>query len=113
MLNSMSSCTPINNYALISDCHCLAPVSRAGFVDEGGMLHMVDAIFEERHFDGLLNRYESPDNLSSSEGVFLACTFLLAAWLVSDVMKKPGNTMKEGCRIPTISSCSLRRRSRV
>ncbi|HYD63554.1 MAG TPA: glycoside hydrolase family 15 protein [Noviherbaspirillum sp.] len=56
---------------------------RVGFVryDDPRMLRTTDAICAGLVRDGLLMRYESPDNLPGREGVFLACTFWMAACL--------------------------------
>lgn len=54
---------------------------RVGFVayDDPRMLRTVDAICGELDSNGLLLRYNAPDGLPGTEGVFLPCTF----WLVS------------------------------
>ncbi|MBK4736588.1 glycoside hydrolase family 15 protein [Noviherbaspirillum pedocola] len=56
---------------------------RIGFVahDDPRMVRTVDAIRHELDRNGLLLRYNAPDNLPGSEGVFLPCTFWLAACL--------------------------------
>ncbi len=55
----------------------------AGFVayDDDRMVRTTKVISEELMQDGLLLRYRSEDGLSGSEGMFLACTFWLAACL--------------------------------
>jgi GH15 family glucan-1,4-alpha-glucosidase len=56
---------------------------RIGFVawDDPRMLRTVDAIRKKLDRDGLLLRYDAPDGLPGAEGVFLPCTFWLAACL--------------------------------
>jgi GH15 family glucan-1,4-alpha-glucosidase len=56
---------------------------RIGFVayDDARMLRTADAIRRELERDGLLLRYDAPDGLPGAEGVFLPCTFWLAACL--------------------------------
>jgi GH15 family glucan-1,4-alpha-glucosidase len=53
---------------------------RVGFVDynDPRMLRTTEAICRELDHDGLLLRYNAPDGLPGTEGVFLPCTF----WLV-------------------------------
>ena len=56
---------------------------RVEFLDysDPRMIRTTDAICEELDRGGLLLRYASPDGLSHPEGVFLPCTFWLAACL--------------------------------
>jgi GH15 family glucan-1,4-alpha-glucosidase len=56
---------------------------RVGFVayDDPRMVRTADAICKDLEFDGLLLRYDSPDGLPDREGMFLPCTFWLAACL--------------------------------
>ncbi len=56
---------------------------RTGFIayDDPRMLRTVDAIRDALDHDGLLKRYDSPDNLAGEEGAFLACSFWLAECL--------------------------------
>jgi GH15 family glucan-1,4-alpha-glucosidase len=56
---------------------------RMGFIayDDPRMLRTADAIRQELQRDGLLLRYNAPDGLPGDEGVFLPCTFWLAACL--------------------------------
>lgn len=56
---------------------------RTGFIDNDDprMLRTTDAICAALDRNGLLARYDSPDNLCGHEGVFLPCTFWLAACL--------------------------------
>ncbi|RJF96318.1 glycoside hydrolase family 15 protein [Noviherbaspirillum saxi] len=56
---------------------------RVGFIayDDPRMLRTTDAICSELDRKGLLVRYNSPDNLPGTEGVFLPCTFWLVACL--------------------------------
>jgi GH15 family glucan-1,4-alpha-glucosidase len=56
---------------------------RVDFVayDDPRMLRTTDAICAELEDQGLLKRYNSPDGLPGPEGVFLPCTFWLAACL--------------------------------
>ncbi len=53
---------------------------RVGFVDYNDlrMVRTADAICRDLETDGLMLRYNSPDGLQGSEGMFLPCTF----WLV-------------------------------
>ena len=57
----------------------LLPIT--GFVayDDERMLRTADVIEKDLMQDGLLLRYRNEDGLSGSEGMFLACTFWLAA----------------------------------
>jgi GH15 family glucan-1,4-alpha-glucosidase len=63
---------------------------RIGFVayDDPRMLRTVDAIRQELERDGLLLRYNAPDGLPGAEGVFLPCTFWLAACLARQGRKE-------------------------
>lgn len=56
---------------------------RVGFIpyDDPRMIRTADAICEDLERDGLLLRYNSPDGLPNREGLFLPCTFWLAACL--------------------------------
>ncbi len=56
---------------------------RVGFVayDDPRMLRTTDAICRELDWKGLLLRYKAPDGLRGPEGVFIPCTFWLAACL--------------------------------
>jgi len=56
---------------------------RTGFIENGDprMLRTTDAIRSALERNGLLERYDSPDNLSGHEGIFLPCTFWLVACL--------------------------------
>lgn len=58
---------------------------RVGFVryDDPRMLRTIDAICRDLDRNGLVLRYDSPDNLRGKEGVFLPCTFWLAACLAT------------------------------
>lgn len=53
---------------------------RVGFVayDDPRMLRTADAICHDLDRNGLLLRYNAPDNLPGPEGIFLPCTFWLA-----------------------------------
>lgn len=56
---------------------------RVGFLayDDPRMLRTADVICRELDHGGLLLRYNSPDGLPGPEGIFLPCTFWLAACL--------------------------------
>jgi GH15 family glucan-1,4-alpha-glucosidase len=61
----------------------LLRIPSVGFIDYGDerMLRTTDAIWSGLERDGLLQRYDSPDNLPGQEGAFLACSFWLAECL--------------------------------
>jgi len=61
----------------------LLVLPRIGFVayDDPRMLRTTDAICNDLERDGLLMRYLAPDGLPGTEGIFLPCTFWLAACL--------------------------------
>jgi GH15 family glucan-1,4-alpha-glucosidase len=66
----------------------LLPIT--GFVAYGDerMLRTTDVIIKDLMQDGLLLRYRSEDGLAGSEGMFLACTFWLAACRARQGKKK-------------------------
>ena len=72
------------------------------FVDYGDprMIRTTEAICRELDDNGLLKRYNSPDGLSGSEGVFVPCTF----WLV-DCLARQGRMEEALQYYKKASSC--------
>jgi GH15 family glucan-1,4-alpha-glucosidase len=64
---------PVGDYALLSDCHSVALVSREGSVDSASVF---GRLLDDGH--GLIRRYRNDDQLAGEEGAFVTCSL----WLV-------------------------------